>query len=254
MLHTIWPARAPCLGPACLYGRECRRVRVRVSEWERERERRPQRRLACLAESRTKDFKGTRKQERATAATATQTTPEGGPEATPTHTVRHAPTAKRTLLEQRLCGSQETSSRRTKNRQRSVGFYRLEAPLYYTRGKRYRGAALLLYTEIEKDYTRSRYTTNYTIISLNIPRYTTIPEIRAREYIYILGLHNEKILEDTYQYQLPGMPRSLPQQRRKDVLLRAFVKMSAIWSDPATQTGLEMRFRHCSRPYRMIFS
>jgi hypothetical protein len=113
----------------CLEGRDCRHVRVRerVNESERVRERRPQSRPTCLAESRSKNAKRDR-------PTVTQTTQEGGPEATPTHTVRHAPTAKRTLLEQRLCGSQETSWRRTKkNRQRSVGFYRLEAPLYYTR-------------------------------------------------------------------------------------------------------------------------
>jgi len=41
--------------PSCLEGRECRRVRVRVCECVRVRERRPQRRLACLAESRTKE-------------------------------------------------------------------------------------------------------------------------------------------------------------------------------------------------------
>jgi len=84
----------------CLEGHECRRVRVRVRvyESERVRERRPQSRPTCPAESRSKNAK----RERTTAATATQTTQEGGPEATPPHTVRHAPTAKRTLLEHRL--------------------------------------------------------------------------------------------------------------------------------------------------------
>jgi len=61
------------------------RVRVRVYESERVRERRPQSRPTCLAESRSKNAK----RERPTAETATQTTQEGGPEATPTHTVRH---------------------------------------------------------------------------------------------------------------------------------------------------------------------
>jgi len=134
----------------CLKGRECRRVRVRVrvNESERVRERRPQSRQTCLAEprSRTRNVNAQRpkrphRQHRKGAK----------PEATPTHTVRHAPTAKQTLLEQRLFGSQETSWRRTKNQQRSVCFYRLEAPLYYTRGKRNRVAILLLYTEIHNE-------------------------------------------------------------------------------------------------------
>ena len=57
----------------CLVGPDGRRARVRVRERDRVRERRPQNRLPCLAESRP----GARESGRATVTTTTQ---EGGPE------------------------------------------------------------------------------------------------------------------------------------------------------------------------------